>query len=63
MMMPEAARASSWRDTKVYQDHGYLVSENAGSTACRCSCFKSGTVIVTSGREGLFMVRYRKPIT
>lgn len=25
--------------------------------------FKSGTVIVTSGREGLFMVRYRKPIT
>ena len=25
--------------------------------------FRSGTVIVTSGREGLFMVRYRKPIT
>ena len=25
--------------------------------------FRSGTIIVTSGREGLFMVRYRKPIT
>ena len=25
--------------------------------------FRSGTIIVTSGGEGLFMVRYRKPIT
>jgi choice-of-anchor B domain-containing protein len=29
--MPEGARASSWRDMKVYQDHVFVVSDGAGN--------------------------------
>ena len=55
---PENPEEVGYLDTVPYED-GTAMS---GSWS-NYPYFRSGTILVTSGQQGLFMVRYRKPIT
>ena len=55
---PENPEEVGYLDTVPYNDGTSM----SGSWS-NYPYFRSGTIIVTSGSEGLFMVRYRKPIT
>jgi len=53
---PENPREVAYLDTVPYAD-----GEGFGGSWSNYPYFESGTIIVTSGNEGLFMVRHRQP--
>ena len=56
---PENPREVAWFDTVPYGDNG----AGMGGSWSNYPYFPSGTIIVTSGREGLFIVKKRGPIS
>ena len=55
---PENPEEVAYFDTVPYED-----GTDMGGSWSNYPYFRSGTILVTSGQQGLFMVRYRKPIT
>ena len=55
---PENPEEVGYLDTVPHDD-----GTSMGGSWSNYPYFRSGTIIVTSGQQGLFMVRYRKPIT